>query len=75
MLATPLLLVFTPFDNTGFWLTLVALLGLLIMHGVYWTVTHPVNKVRLKDQELQGAGAGLQLRMVELVPSVIWLIL
>ena len=57
MLATLLLLVFTRFVSTAFWLTLVALLALLIMHGVYWTVTHPVNKVWLKDQQLQDAGA------------------
>lgn len=26
------------------------------MHAVYWTVTHPVNKVWLKDQNLNGVG-------------------
>jgi hypothetical protein len=34
MLATLILLVLTPFDNTELWLTLVALLGLLIMHDI-----------------------------------------
>jgi hypothetical protein len=29
---------------------------LLVMHGVYWIVTHPVNKIWLKDQDLKGAG-------------------
>jgi uncharacterized protein YhhL (DUF1145 family) len=45
MLATLVLLVFTPFGSTAFWLVLVAFISLLIMHGIYWTVTHPVNRV------------------------------
>ena len=53
----PVLLIVTPFATTSFWLTLGALVSLLIMHGLYWVVTHPVNKIWLKDQELQGAGA------------------
>jgi hypothetical protein len=27
------------------------------MHGVYWTVTHPTNKLWMKDQQLTKAGA------------------
>jgi hypothetical protein len=26
------------------------------MHGVYWVVTHPVNKFWLKDTRLKGVG-------------------
>jgi hypothetical protein len=57
MLATLVLLVLTPFASTAFWLTLAALVSLLIMHGLYWVLTHPVNKFWLEDQHLEGAGA------------------
>jgi hypothetical protein len=57
MVATLVLLVFTPFASTAFWLVLVGFIFLLIMHGIYWTVTHPVNRVWLRDQQLHGAGA------------------
>lgn len=56
MLATLALLIATPFNTLAFWLTLTALLLLLVMHGVYWLVTHAVNKIWLKDQNLNGAG-------------------
>lgn len=57
MLATLVLLVLTPFGSAAFWFTLSALVSLLIMHGLYWAFTHPVNKFWLKDQQLAGAGA------------------
>jgi hypothetical protein len=44
------------FATPAFWLTLMALVLLLVMCGVYWVVTHLVNKVWLKDQNLKGAG-------------------
>jgi Domain of unknown function (DUF1772) len=56
MVATLALLLVTPFGTPEFWLTLTALVLLLVMHGVYWVVTHPVNKVWLKDYDLKGAG-------------------
>jgi hypothetical protein len=40
-----------------FWLTLVALLGLIGMHAVYWLFTHPVNKFWVEGQELNRVGA------------------
>src|SRR5688572_952777 len=43
-IATLVLLILTPFGTVGFWLTLGALLCLLGMQVVYWSVTHPVNK-------------------------------
>jgi Domain of unknown function (DUF1772) len=46
------LLLFTPFGTTSFWLTAAAVVGLLLAHAVYWAVTHPVNKVWLKDEKL-----------------------
>ena len=57
MAATLILLLVTPYASAAFWLTLLAFIALLIMHGVYWVFTHPVNKFWLKDQRLQGAGA------------------
>jgi hypothetical protein len=48
----------TPGGTPGFWLTLVALLGLIAMHAVYWIVTHPVNKFWLQQENLGGFGSG-----------------
>jgi hypothetical protein len=57
MVATLVLVIVTPFGGPDFWLTLAAFVALLIMHGLYWVLIHPVNKFWLKDQQLQGAGA------------------
>lgn len=57
LLATALLLILTPFASREFWLALIALLGLIGMQAVYWLVTHPVNRVWLRDQSLGAAGA------------------
>lgn len=43
-------------SNAGFWLTIVALFGMVASHAIYWFVTHPVNNFWLKDFELKGAG-------------------
>jgi hypothetical protein len=43
-ITTMVLLFLTPHGSTEFWLTLVALLGLVAMEAVYWLVTHPVNQ-------------------------------
>lgn len=58
MLLTILLLIFTPPGSGAFWLTLVALLGLLGMQAAYWVLTHPVNRVWLKGQKLSGFSSG-----------------
>ena len=58
IVATAGLLVLTPRASTAFWLTLVALLGLIGMHAVYWLFTHPVNSFWLRGEKLSGAGAG-----------------
>jgi hypothetical protein len=58
--ATLALLLTIPFGGRAFWLTLVALLGLVGlvgMHVVYWGVTHPVNRVWLRDEPLGGLGS------------------
>lgn len=45
-------------SSAGFWLTIVAALGLAASHAIYWLVTHPVNNFWLKGFELRGAGKG-----------------
>lgn len=57
ILVTLMLLVLTPF-GLDFWLVLGAVLGLVAMQAVYWTMTHPVNSFWLKDTKLGSAGAG-----------------
>jgi hypothetical protein len=52
------LLFITPRPTTEFWLTLVALLGLIAMEAVYWLVTHPVNRFWTEGVKLGKAGAG-----------------
>jgi hypothetical protein len=51
-------LFFTPLGSADFWLTLVALLGLIGMQATYWLFTHPVNKFWLQGQKLGGLGSG-----------------
>jgi hypothetical protein len=51
------LLFVTPRGSADFWLTLVGLLGLIGMHGVYWVLTHPVNKFWVEGQDLNHIGA------------------
>jgi hypothetical protein len=36
-----------PARGADFWLTIVALFGLIGMQAVYWMIAHPVNKVWL----------------------------
>jgi hypothetical protein len=57
ILVTLGLLALTPMGR-DFWLVLGAVAGLIAMQGVYWTMTHPVNRFWLKDTKLGSAGAG-----------------
>jgi hypothetical protein len=50
-------LLLRPWEGVAFWLTLAALIALLVMHGVYWVLIHPINSFWLKDFELKGFGA------------------
>lgn len=52
IISTIILLVLTPLGSTDFWLTLVALLGLIGMQAVYWLFTHPVNKFWVEGENL-----------------------
>ena len=58
MISTLILLVLAPLGSADFWLTLVALLGLIGMQAVYWLVTHPVNQFWLQDEPLSGVSRG-----------------
>ncbi len=58
MIATLVLLVLTPSQSVAFWWTLVAFVALVAMHAAYWLLTHPVNKLWLRDHDLGGFGAG-----------------
>jgi hypothetical protein len=57
IISTAVLLILTPRGTTEFWLTLVALLGVIGMHAAYWLFTHPVNNFWLQDEKLSGAGS------------------
>lgn len=57
-LAAIILLFMTPRDSAEFWLTAVAVIALIGMQGVYWIVTHPVNRFWVEDVKLNRAGAG-----------------
>jgi hypothetical protein len=49
------LLILTPYSSVKFWLTAIAFAALLLMHAVYWLMTHPVNNFWLKDFKLRGS--------------------
>jgi hypothetical protein len=55
--AAALLLLLTPAGTTAFWLVLIALLGMLAMHAVYWVFVHPVNRYWVARQPVGALGA------------------
>jgi hypothetical protein len=57
LIATLVLLILTPPGSAAFWLTLVALAGLIGMQAVYWIFTHPVNRYWLQGERLEGLGS------------------
>jgi hypothetical protein len=57
IIATLVLLVATPADTHAYLLTFIALIALLLMHALYWMLTHAVNKFWVADQKLGKAGA------------------
>jgi Domain of unknown function (DUF1772) len=58
IIVTAVLLMVMPSGSADFWLTLVALVGLIGMHAAYWLFTHPVNKFWVEGQNLSRVGAG-----------------
>jgi hypothetical protein len=58
MVSTFALLLLTSRDSPEFPLTAVALASLVVMHGIYWAVTHKVNKFWVRDLKMADLGAG-----------------
>lgn len=56
MLALAVLVYLTPFGTSRFWWTAVALGLLVVSHGTYWFVTHPVNNFWVKDVAMSAPG-------------------
>jgi hypothetical protein len=48
-IVTAILLLFTPAGSKVFWLRLLALFALVGVQGVYWLVTHQVNRYWMRD--------------------------
>ena len=57
IIAALVLLIATPSETLAQLLTFIALIALLLMHAVYWVLTHAVNKFWVADQKLGKAGA------------------
>ena len=58
IVTTFILTFLTPMNDPAFWWTAGSCLSLLLMHGVYWVMTHPVNNFWLKDVKLNSASSG-----------------
>lgn len=58
LVTTFLLAVMTQIDDAAFWWVAASCLSLIIMHGIYWTMTHPVNNFWLKDVRLDQTSSG-----------------
>ena len=58
LIVTLILLLFTKPATSEFWLTLIALLGLVGMQLVFWTLVQPVNRFWIQDLKLGTFGAG-----------------
>lgn len=52
--ATLVLLVALPFGSAPFWLTALALVALVAMQAIFWTVTQPVNRHWVENLQLTG---------------------
>jgi hypothetical protein len=52
-IAAIILLFLTPRASVDFWLTAVAVIGLIGMQGVYWIVTHPDQSVLGRGREVE----------------------
>jgi hypothetical protein len=58
IVALIILLAVAPRAGVSFGWTVAAFIFLLLVHGVYWLVVHPVNRFWVKDQNLKGMSAG-----------------
>lgn len=50
ILATAAVALLTPRGGPAFWLALLALVAIALMHAVFWLVVQPVNKAWMKGQ-------------------------
>jgi hypothetical protein len=50
------LLLLSPWEMTGSVLLIVALCGLIVVQGVFWAMTQPVNRVWVKSMSMGAAG-------------------
>ena len=57
IIAAVVLLIVTPAGTVAQLLTFITLIALLLMHALYWMLTHAVNKFWVADQKLGKAGA------------------
>jgi len=57
VIAALVLLLYTTPGTATFWLVLAALICLAVVHGLYWLLVHPVNKLWLQGRDLRGVGA------------------
>ena len=58
IILTAILLWLTPAGSAEFWLTLLALIGLIGMQAVYWLFTHPVNQFWVEGESLDRFSSG-----------------
>ncbi|MGP1383485.1 MAG: anthrone oxygenase family protein [Thainema sp.] len=58
IILTATLLWLTPAGSAEFWLTLLALIGLIGMQAVYWLITHPVNQFWVEGESLDRFSSG-----------------
>jgi hypothetical protein len=58
IILTIILLFLMPSRSVDFWLTLIALSGLIGMQAVYWLFTHPINKFWVEDESLDRLSSG-----------------
>jgi hypothetical protein len=58
ILVMGLLCLLMPRDDPAFWWTLAAAALLVLVHGLYWLMTHRVNRFWIEGQDLGAAGRG-----------------
>jgi len=56
IIATLVLILMTPRSASAFWWTVIAFVGVALMHAIFWLVTQPVNRYWLKNQQLGKVG-------------------
>ncbi len=56
VVATAILLGLTPPESGAFWWTGLALLATTATHLIFWLVTQPVNRIWVREQDMDGAG-------------------